>query len=157
MDMATPNAIPDDLLINASDEIRIRQDLVLTALGHRPADRALRVGRLLDVHSRTWSEDQEIVFKGRRIVRVGPAGSYPGQTAPIASLGSWSFILARASLDDDVAWRLARALHSGEEILARKLPQARETTATNTAAAAPSLDLIHPGVLRYLRELGVVK
>ena len=86
-----------------------------------------------------------------------PAGSYPGQAAPIASLGSWSFILARANLDDDVAWRLARALHSGEEILARKLPQARETTATNTAAAAPSLDLIHPGVLRYLRELGVVK
>src|SRR5450631_1661859 len=79
MDMAPPNAIPDDLLINASDEIRIRQDLVLTALGHRPADRALRVGRLLDVHSRTWSEDQEIVFKGRRIVWVGPAASYPGE------------------------------------------------------------------------------
>ena len=55
MDMAPPNAIPDDLLIDASDEIRIRQDLVLTALGHRPADRALRVGRLLDVHSRTVS------------------------------------------------------------------------------------------------------
>ena len=79
MDMATPNTIPDDLLIDASDEIRIRQDLVLTALGHRQADRALRVGRLLDVHSRTWSEDQEIVFKGRRIVWVGPAGSYPGE------------------------------------------------------------------------------
>src|SRR5437764_4968006 len=79
MDMAPPNAIPDDLLINASDEIRIRQDLVLTALGHRTADRALRVGRLLDVHSRTWSEDQEIVFKGRRIVWVGPAGSYQGE------------------------------------------------------------------------------
>src|SRR5258708_16959481 len=79
MDMAPPNAIPDDLLIDASDEIRIRQDLVLTALGHRPADRALRVGRLLDVHSRSWSEDQEIVFKGRRIAWVGPAGSYPSE------------------------------------------------------------------------------
>jgi len=28
----------DDLLITASDEVRIRQDLVLKALGHRPAD-----------------------------------------------------------------------------------------------------------------------
>ena len=46
MVMASPNAIPDDLLINAADEIRIRQDLVLTALGRRPADRALRIGRL---------------------------------------------------------------------------------------------------------------
>ena len=35
------NAIPDDLLINAPDEVRIRQDLVLTALGRRPADRCL--------------------------------------------------------------------------------------------------------------------
>src|ERR1700737_3039801 len=74
MVMASPNTIPDDLLINAADEIRIRQDLVLTALGRRTADRALRVGRLLDVHSRSWSEDQEIVFKGRRIAWVGPAG-----------------------------------------------------------------------------------
>src|SRR6476660_4641300 len=73
------NAIPDDLLINAPDEVRIRQDLVLTALGRRPADRSLRVGRLLDVHSRTWSEDPEIVFKGRRIAWIGPAGSYPGE------------------------------------------------------------------------------
>jgi adenine deaminase len=73
------NAIPDDLLINAPDEVLIRQDLVLTALGRRPADRSLRVGKLLDVHSRTWSEDQEIVFKGRRIAWIGPAGSYPGE------------------------------------------------------------------------------
>lgn len=73
------NAIPDDLMINAPDEVRIRQDLVLTALGRRPADRALRVGKLLDVHTRTWSQDQEIVFKGRRIAWVGPAGSYPGE------------------------------------------------------------------------------
>jgi adenine deaminase len=65
--MASLNETLDDILINAADEVRIRQDLVLTALGRRPADRALRVGRLLDVHSRSWSEDQEIIFKGRRI------------------------------------------------------------------------------------------
>src|SRR5260221_11985977 len=76
--MESPSAIPEDLLINAADEIRIRQDLVLTALGRRPADRALRVGWLLDVHSRSWREDQEIVFKGGRIAWVGPAGSHPG-------------------------------------------------------------------------------
>lgn len=86
-----------------------------------------------------------------------PAGSYPGQTAPIVSVGSWSFILARPSLDDDVAYRLARALHRGEDQLGKRLAQARETTAANTAAAAPSLDLIHPGVLRYLREIGIVR
>jgi uncharacterized protein len=84
-------------------------------------------------------------------------GSYPGQTAPIDSVGSWSFIIARPGLDDDVAYRLARALHRAEADLAKRLDQARETTAVNTAAAAPSLELIHPGVLRYLREINVVR
>jgi uncharacterized protein len=86
-----------------------------------------------------------------------PAGSYPGQNDPINSVGSWSFVLARASLPDDVAYRLARTLHGAEAALCAKLAQACETTAANTVAAAPNLDLIHPGVLRYLREIGVAK
>jgi TRAP transporter TAXI family solute receptor len=86
-----------------------------------------------------------------------PAGSYPNQPAPINSLGSWSFILARENLPDDIAYRLARMLHSAEAPLCQKLAQACETTAANTVAAAPSVDLIHPGVLRYLREIGVAK
>lgn len=85
-----------------------------------------------------------------------PAGSYPNQTAPIQSLGSWSFILTRASLGDDVAYRLAKTLHGAETTLGARLAQARETTAANTIAAAPR-DRIHPGVLRYLREIGLVK
>ncbi len=86
-----------------------------------------------------------------------PAGSYPGQAEAMASVGSWSFILARPTLPDDVAYRLARALHRGEAALARRLPQARETTAANTVAAAPRPDLIHPGVRRYLREIGLLR
>jgi uncharacterized protein len=81
-------------------------------------------------------------------------GSYPGQDAPIPSVGSWSFVMARPTLPDDLAHRLARALHRGEADLARRLPQASETTAANTVAAAPRPELIHPGVARYLREIG---
>jgi len=86
-----------------------------------------------------------------------PAGAYPGLAAPLASVGSWSFILARPDLPDDVTYRLAQALHRGEAALARRLPQAQETTAANTLAAAPRADLIHPGVLRYLREVGIAR
>jgi TRAP transporter TAXI family solute receptor len=86
-----------------------------------------------------------------------PAGSYPKQIAPISSVGSWSFVLAREALPDDVAYRLARALHGAEGALCKKLAQACETTAPNTVAAAPSTELIHPGVLKYLREIGVMK
>jgi len=82
-------------------------------------------------------------------------GSYPGQREAIPSLGSWSFVLARPHLSDDIAYRLARALHRGEATLGERLAQARETTATNTLAAAPRPELIHPGVMRYLREAGI--
>jgi TRAP transporter TAXI family solute receptor len=86
-----------------------------------------------------------------------PAGSFKGQDTALASVGSWSFILARQTLEDDVAYRLARALHRGEAMLAEKFVQARETTAANTVASAPSLDLVHSGVLRYLREIGLTR
>ena len=85
-----------------------------------------------------------------------PPGSYPGQTAAIKSVGSWSFIMARPTLADDVAYRLARALHRGEAKLAARLAQAGETTAANTAAAARA-ELLHPGVARYLRETGALR
>jgi uncharacterized protein len=42
-------------------------------------------------------------------------------------------------------------------MLAEKFVQARETTAANTVASAPSLELIHAGVLRYLREIGLTR
>ncbi len=86
-----------------------------------------------------------------------PARSYSGQPAPIASLGSWSFILARADLPDDVAYRLARTLHGSESALCERLSQACETTASNTVAAAPDIARIHPGVVKYLKEIGLMK
>ena len=86
-----------------------------------------------------------------------PAGSYPGQIAPISSVGSWSFVLARQSLPDDIAYRLARTLHGAEGALCQKLAQACESTAANTVAAAPDVALIHPGVLKYFREMGILK
>ncbi len=82
-----------------------------------------------------------------------PAGAYPGIDQPLPSVGSWSYVLARPDLPDDVAYRLARALHWAEAPLAARLAQARETSAANTVAAAPRTELIHPGAQKYLREI----
>ena len=86
-----------------------------------------------------------------------PANSYPTQTAAIDSVGSWSYILVRENLPDDVAYRLAKTLHGVEAAFCAKLPQACETSAVSTVAAAPNVDLIRPGVLKYFREIGVIK
>ena len=86
-----------------------------------------------------------------------PANSYPNQPVAIDSVGSWSFILVRESLPDEVAYRLAKTLHGSEAALCRQLPQACETSASSTVAAAPDPGLIHPGVLKYFREIGLIK
>lgn len=87
---------------------------------------------------------------------TAPAGTYPGQDAPVVSVGSWCFILARLSLADDVTYRVARALQRGEDALGRRLAQAKETTAANTVAAARP-ETIHPGAQRYFREIGLLR
>jgi len=52
-----------------------------------------------------------------------PAGSYPGQSAPIPSVGAWSYVLASESLAEETAYRLARAIHRAEGPLAARLDQ----------------------------------
>src|SRR5499427_4927803 len=86
-----------------------------------------------------------------------PAGSFPGQDHPLQSVGSWSFVMSRPDLDEAVAYRLAKAGHAGEAAIAARLPQAAETTARNTASAVVDPAQLHPGVRRYLSEIGLLK
>jgi TRAP transporter TAXI family solute receptor len=84
-----------------------------------------------------------------------PADSYEGQKDPVYSVGSWSYIMARTDLPDDVAYRLAKALDRGHPAMVKRLAQGRETTPQNTRMAAPKASDIHPGVQKYLREIGL--
>jgi uncharacterized protein len=85
-----------------------------------------------------------------------PAGAYPGQKDAVHSVGSWCYILARTDLPDDIAYRVAKALHNGHAALVQRVEQGRETTPQNTVAAAPSPGQIHSGAQTYLREIGVL-
>jgi TRAP transporter TAXI family solute receptor len=83
--------------------------------------------------------------------------SYSRQDVAIDSVGSWSYLLARETLPDDIAYRLAKTLHGAEAQFGARLTQAKESTAANTVASAPDQSLIHPGALKYFREIGLVK
>jgi uncharacterized protein len=101
-------------------------------------------------------EIQKILAKNPALQAVTlPAKSYPGQDAPVPSVGSWSYVLAKPQLSEEAGYLLARAIHRAEGPLSARLDQARETTMANTLAAAPRPELIHPGVQRYLREAGI--
>ena len=106
----------------------------------------------------TSEEVQRILARQPALQAVTlPARSYPGQDAPLPSVGSWSYVLAKPDLSEETAYLLARALHRAEAPLAARLEQARETTMANTVAAAPRSDLIHPGVQKYLREINLMR
>ena len=83
-----------------------------------------------------------------------PAGSYPLQDRAIASVGSWSFVMARPSLDEAIAFRLAWALHAAEKSPGDKLA---ETTVANTLSSLTDPKLLHPGVARYFREANLAR
>lgn len=103
-------------------------------------------------------EVQAILAKNPALQAVTlPAKSYPGQDAPIASVGSWSYVFARPGLPDEQAYLLARALHRAESPFAARLEQAKESTAANILSAAPKPELVHPGALKYLREAGLAR
>lgn len=85
-----------------------------------------------------------------------PAHTYRGQDQAIDSVGMWSMILIRSDLSDDIVYRLARAIHRGEPMMAERLPQGRFTTAGNAVREAP-LSRLHPGAVRYYREAGLLR
>jgi hypothetical protein len=84
-----------------------------------------------------------------------PAGLYPGQYDPIDTVGTWSFILARADLDDAIGRRLAMDLAKAERVGLLTKPLA-QSTAKNTLGAIPSPAVLQPGVAKYYRELGLL-
>lgn len=106
----------------------------------------------------TEAEAQAIMAKhGFLKPLVAPPGSYPGQSEPIRSVGSWSFVMARPSLAPDIGYRIARALDRGQAAIAARLAQAAETTPANTVAALPTGAKLDAGVAKYLAEAGLLK
>ena len=86
-----------------------------------------------------------------------PANSFFGQTSAIDSVGSWSFIVARKSLDDETVYRFCADLHNGQQLLRNRLVQAQASTMKNTIEAIETLDWLHPGALRFLNDQGFVR
>jgi TRAP transporter TAXI family solute receptor len=108
----------------------------------------------------TPSDEQitRIVDKYPFIRRIAiPAARYPGQSEPLLTVGSWSYVLARPNLDEAVGYDLAAALHKAERIGNMFGGQIAESTAQNTLKALPRPDALHPGVERYFREAGLIK
>lgn len=100
---------------------------------------------------------EQVLKKHPHLIRMQvPAGTYKGQDETIDSLGLWSLILVRPDLDEDLVYRLARAIHQGHEQLVSRLSQGSYTRPENTVKHVPH-DRLHAGAARYYREIGLMK
>ena len=100
---------------------------------------------------------EQILVKHPHLIRMQvPANTYKGQDSAIDSLGLWSLILVRPDLDEQLVYRLARAIHQGHEQLVARLAQGSYTRADNTVQHVPR-DRLHAGAIRYYEEIGLLK
>src|SRR5579871_10852 len=75
-DQAIPTATRVEHPISFSEETKVRQHLLLVALGREPADLIIRGATVLNVFTSQWDADQDIVIQGKRIAWVGPEGQW---------------------------------------------------------------------------------
>ena len=76
----------------AAHEGALRRALIDVALGRAPADRLLRVGRLLDTATGLWREDVEIAVRRGRIAFVGTRGAFRGDAGEIVERAALSAV-----------------------------------------------------------------
>lgn len=87
-----------------------------------------------------------------------PAGTYKGQEADVPTIGQVQGILVRAGLPDDDVYRIFKALFTNLAQRNAIHPQAKgwtvEATVDMGARQAEAGIPFHPGVVRYLKEVG---
>ncbi|HEU5395331.1 MAG TPA: TAXI family TRAP transporter solute-binding subunit [Candidatus Methylomirabilis sp.] len=86
--------------------------------------------------------------------RVIPKGTYPGVEEDVTTFGTYTHLIARADLSEDLVYRITKALHKHAGDLG------------NVVQAVKGLDLkemafdvgvpYHPGAAKYYREAGVL-
>jgi TRAP transporter TAXI family solute receptor len=103
--------------------------------------------RLLDVGAKAASRirAQAPFFKPLVI----PAQTYRGQDPPVRTIGSDNLLVARSDLDDDLVYRLTKALF---EALPRLTQAHASMSYVDPVVGAATPIPLHPGAAQYYRE-----
>ncbi|WP_417770920.1 TAXI family TRAP transporter solute-binding subunit [Stappia sp.] len=92
------------------------------------------------------------IAETKRTRLVIPAGTYPGQDAPVATTSLDVIAFATTAMDDDTAYELTKTFWDEKAKMADDAPWWKGVT-PEMVAAIPGK--IHPGALRYYTEKGI--
>lgn len=89
------------------------------------------------------------------VINTIPAGSYDGVDYDVLGIGGQRNISTTVDLPDDVAYIIAKSIHENHAQFVQAYAGARTSTAELTASS--NIIPLHPGVEKYLKEIGVIK
>ncbi len=84
---------------------------------------------------------------------VMPPGTYKGVDYPVKNPSVWNTVLCNADVSEDLVYKLVKAVFEHKDYLEKIHPFAKYTTPEN--ALAHSAIPLHPGAIKYYRELGL--
>jgi uncharacterized protein len=82
-----------------------------------------------------------------------PAGIYKGQDEPVANPSVWNTVACTATLDEELVYKLVKAVFEHIDYLKQIHPFAKYTTPEN--AVKHSVIPLHPGAIKYYKEIGL--
>jgi len=84
-----------------------------------------------------------------------PANTYSGQSAPVETVTIKNFLVSHTGVSDDLVYAMTKALFGHLDTLVAAHNAAKGIDKQEAAAHPPAP--LHPGALRYYREVGLVK
>jgi TRAP transporter TAXI family solute receptor len=85
-----------------------------------------------------------------------PANIYTGQTDPVNhTFGSVTMMVANSNISENDIYQVVKHLLENNEILTRAYPQCNEWNKENVTRGFDGLLAMHPGTVKYLREIGL--
>ena len=124
-------------------------------VGH-PAPNVMRTAKSCGARVVSLGEDQiKLFIDGKPYLERTEiaANTYPGQTAPVASVGSLATLVVLESASEDQVYGLVRAVFENLDALKQSNPVLaglQPARMVKNGLTAP----LHPGALRYYREKG---
>lgn len=85
-----------------------------------------------------------------------PKDAYKGLTADVPTVGTVTCLVTSKDVPDDVVYKAVKTLYSNWPALAEVKKQAIEESKPENAALGANIP-IHPGALKYYKEMGYVK
>jgi len=86
---------------------------------------------------------------------VIPKNTYKGQTEDVLTIAVWNSVVCNKDLPDDLVYKITKAIFENKKMLVDTHKIAEFTTAKASATKSPIP--VHPGALKYYKEIGVIK